>query len=195
MSRNSALFVRSWRMRPWNTNPLMRGSDRLEGALRLLVIGVMLAMVSIAGAVGTAGYSDAVERIRSENAAKVAVSATVLAEPVEAASNGPYRKPDFQAPVRWSRNGESGSATVTVSENAALGSEVRIWLGPEGKPVDPPQPPSVAVSAGIGAGLAVLMLTWIGGLLLVWSVNRLLAQRRAAQWDAEWRSISRPIGT
>lgn len=195
MSRNPILPVRMWRLGPWNANPLMRGSDRIAGVLRVLLIAVMLVMVPVAGAVGTARYTAATERIRSENAAKVEVTATLLAKPTAAPTHSTYRKADLEAPVQWSRNGQTGTATVTVADTANIGDQMRVWLGPQGTPTDPPQPPAAAVSAGIGAGVAVLLLAWLTGFAVTWTVDWLLEIRRNAQWDSEWRRIGRPIGT
>lgn len=195
MQHNPVLPVRMWRLRPWSANPLMRGSDRFENALRLVVIAVMLVMVSVAGAAGTARYTEAVEQIRAEDSAKVQIPATVIAEPSAATTQARFRSDDFQAPVKWTYRGESGSATVDVDRTAAVGSQVRVWLGPDGKPTASPRPASAAVSSGINTGVVILLGAWLGGLALVWTINRLLAVGRNAQWDSEWRRISRPIGT
>ncbi|MRH92611.1 hypothetical protein GFY24_35205 [Nocardia sp. SYP-A9097] len=173
----------------------MRSSDRIEGTLRLLVIVIMLAMVPVAGAFGTARYTGALEQIRSENAAKTQVSATVLDKPVAAGNSGPYRAADLEAPVRWTRDGDSGQATVTVPDTAAIGSTLPVWLGRDGKPTTAPRPPAAAVSSGIGAAVAILLLSSLCGLAVVCSVDLALGARRHAQWDSEWRGISRPIGT
>ncbi|MET9492943.1 hypothetical protein [Nocardia sp. NPDC006630] len=195
MSRNPVLPVRMWRLQPWNTNPLMRGSDRFEGTIRLLVVGLMLAMVPVAGAAGTARYSTSVDQIRVENTLKAQVSATVVAKPARVPSGNPYAADRFEAPVQWTRDNVSGAATVTVPESTAPGAAVQVWLRPDGKTTTAPKQRSAAVSDGVTTGLGILLLSWLGGLALAWSIGWALDIRRNSRWEAGWRQISRPVGT
>ncbi|MFD6463900.1 hypothetical protein ACFWFG_38600, partial [Streptomyces roseolus] len=48
--------ARMWQLRPWNSNPLMRGSDRCETLVRMLAALAVLVAVPLAGAAGTASY-------------------------------------------------------------------------------------------------------------------------------------------
>lgn len=183
-----------WRLRPWNANPLMRGSDRFEGAIRLLVVALMLVMVPVSGAVGTARYTAAAEQIRSEHAEKVPVTAVVVAAPFQAMVYAPSHRDLFEAPVQWKRDGRTVTVVVAVPETTAIGAEVWVWLGPDGKPTDPPKQTPAAMITGIGTGLRLLLITWSGGLALVWVAGCVLGSRRRAQWASEWRRIGRPIG-
>jgi hypothetical protein len=186
-----------WQLRPWNSNPLMRGSDRCETVVRMLAATAVMVAVPLAGAAGTASYSTATARINAENASKVAVTATVtqdarqLTIPVNrtVASASVYT-----APVRWTWRDRSGTATVEVPAGSGPGDQVRVWLGPDGNPAAAPTPSSAAATEGIGSGLTMLSGIWGGALAASWGTTWLLSSRRAARWEQEWRAIDHRIG-
>ncbi len=70
-----------------------------------------------------------------------------------------------------------------------------MWLGADGRPGDPPPRPGTAVGSGIGIALSVLILGWGGAVTLSWCAVRLLTITRNSRWDAEWRDLTRPLGT
>ncbi|MEV6325286.1 hypothetical protein AB0M45_29505 [Nocardia sp. NPDC051787] len=197
MSEFPLLPVRLWRLCPWHTNPLIRASDRIQALAGMFAIAVALLAVPLAGAAGTAGYTDAMARIRVENAAKAEAMATVTAKPkrtVIATRQHGLTNERYEAAVRWNHDGKSGTAVVEVPSGSALGAEVPIWLGPDGQPTTAPKRSDAAVGEGISTGLALLAGSWGGALLLAWGVGKLLDARRAASWDREWRRIGRPLG-
>ncbi|MFE4458003.1 hypothetical protein ACFROC_11680 [Nocardia tengchongensis] len=195
MSHNSSLVWRLWWLRPWNSNPLMRASDRWEALLRLLVVALMLLAVPVAAAVGTATYSSSAERISVENAAKTEVPATVLTEPKQTVAAGPAQAAHFEAQIQWKRDGDLGKGTIEVRRDTKVGSTVQTWLGPDGLPGDPPQPPGSAVTNGIGTGVALLVGVGCALLALLWCVTKVLERLHAVRWETELRGLGRPIGT
>jgi hypothetical protein len=192
-----SLSVRVWRARPWNTNPLMRATDRFEAVVRILAAVAVLLAVPVAGAAGTAGYRAAAVRISSDNAAKSVVTAMITGEPKRAvvlSARAEVTEYHFQAPVRWNQDGRSGTATVEVSAAAKRGDEIPVWLNPDGSQTGPPQRSSVASGKGIGAGLAVLVEIWAGALAVVVVTAWALDGRRRAHWEREWRQVAQQTG-
>nr|WP_157172413.1 hypothetical protein [Nocardia pneumoniae] len=175
----------------------MRASDRWEAVLRLLAAAVVLLAVPVAGAVGTAGYTAAVERIRTENAEKVAVTATVAGEPVRRVTAARYEgiQEQREAPVHWTRGGREHSATVEVPGTTELGSRVTVWLGPDDTVTAPPRPSSDAAWTGVLTGVAALLGICCATITLVLTTSWVLGRIRSAAWESEWRRLSRPIGT
>ncbi|MEV5837613.1 hypothetical protein [Nocardia sp. NPDC052112] len=196
MSQYPALPTRWWQRRPWRSTPLMRGSDRIEALVWLFAIIVMLIAVPVAGAAGTAGYTAAASRIQVENATKVAVPATITAKPERIVTVDAYGTTTerFEATVRWDQSGRSGTKTTEVSDNSALGDEVRVWLDGDGKATTPPERSAVAASRGVGIGMTVLVTIWSGAMLVGYGVSLLLRARSYAALDREWRGMSRPVG-
>lgn len=195
MRLDNGTLLRLWRLQPFNPSPLMRGSDRCQALLHLVVIALMLLTIPVAGALGTTSYTRTAEQIRTEAAVKVSVPGIVSGSPHQIPGTSPYRPARFEAPVRWDRDGRTESGTIAVDATAVLGSRVQVWLGADGKPSDPPARPGTAAGTGIATALSALIIGWGGALALEWCVAWLLNGLRAARWDAEWRMISRPIGT
>lgn len=196
MLRYPSLPVRLWRRRPWSANPLMRGSDRLESAVWMVVVVVMLAVIPIAGAAGTAEYTSAAERIRVENATKVSVTATVLEEPKQIAGTEPEQAMSgrFEAPARWVREGRERTATIEVPLATKPGDRLPVWIGGDGGPTTPPQPSTAAASSATAVAVALLAEVWVGAVVLAWLAGALLNVRRRMRWGREWRLITGPMG-
>lgn len=195
MSHHSSLAWRVWRLRPWNSNPLMRASDRWEALGRLLVVALFLLAIPVAAAIGTATYSGSAERISAENAAKTEVLATVLTEPKQtAAAAGPALAAHYEAQIQWKHDGSLGKGTVEVRRDTKIGSTVQTWLGADGRPGTPPRQPGSAVLDGIGTGLALLIGVGFALLAMLWCLTQLLERLHGMRWEAELRGLDRPIG-
>ncbi|WP_024805056.1 hypothetical protein [Nocardia sp. BMG51109] len=197
MERYSSSVLRIWRMTPWIRNPLLRPSDRLEGVVRIVAVVVVLVAIPMCGAIGTARYGSAVVEARAENAAKVEVAATLLDDPVLVASStttGVYDDRNHAA-VQWNRDGQIGAATIEVARTAKAGERVALWLGPDGRPADPPSTTSASAAwRAVGLGLGILAEIWLGTAAVVWLTAWVFGRRRQERWTREWRQISRPIG-
>ncbi|WP_051182098.1 Rv1733c family protein [Nocardia vinacea] len=182
----SSPLLRLWWQRPWSPNPLLRPADRLEAVLRLVVVLAVLVAIPVAGALGTAAYTDAAARIPTEGATKSLVSAVITAEPERTPAHL------LEAPVQWGHNGRPGTATVRVPGHAVPGDHVAVWLGPDGAPTVAPRHSHAAVMTGIGVGVVVLTGTWVVAWLLLRGTVWLLRRRHRAQWDRQWRTLNRP---
>lgn len=191
MSGYPSMPVRLWRRRPWSSNPLMRPSDRWEVMLWMVVVVVVLAAIPVAGAVGSAAYVDAGDRIKAENIGKVRALAMVLASPTRTAAVSPrgVGTERFSAPVTWSHSGRSGTAVVETDASVAAGDTVPMWVSGDGLPTGAPQSPSAAVAAGTGAGLVLLCEISAGVLGFALVVSWLLARQHRAGWTREWERI------
>ncbi|MGW4242627.1 Rv1733c family protein [Nocardia sp. NPDC004722] len=189
------LPTRLWRVRPWNTNSLMRVSDRVEIVLRAVAVVVVAAAVPVAGAIGTVSYTGAQARIAAQDAGKVRVSATETADAVALPDSDRYagHAERYQAPVQWNIDGKTATATVDVPGPQATGATVSLWVK-DGQPTLAPSRPGAAAAEGIGTGLAVLVETWCAAAASVWFTGTVFDARRYARWEREWRGINRPIG-
>ncbi|WP_433598334.1 Rv1733c family protein [Nocardia sp. CA-135953] len=182
----SSPMLRLWWLRLWSPNPLVRPSDRLEAVVRLVAVVAVVVAIPVAGALGTAAYTDATARIRTGDVTKSVVSAVITAEPERTPSHL------LEAPVHWVHNGRPGTATVRVPVHAVPGDHVEVWLGPDGAPTVAPRHPGAAAMTGIGVGVGVLTGTWVLAWLLLRGTVWLLRRRHRAQWDRQWRTLNRP---
>ncbi|WFR72636.1 hypothetical protein P9209_01245 [Prescottella defluvii] len=126
--------ARWWRLRPWNGNPLMRCSDRLE-ALSILVIAVLLALlIPVAGAVGTNTYgrlsgTATIDRERNHQVSAVLTDDSPQPLIPTAASSADLVE---HSHARWSVNGVTHTGLVTADAGTKAGETVRIWTDPAG---------------------------------------------------------------
>jgi len=130
---------------------------------------IFLALVLLAAVIGTVIALDTAATIRAENVGKVAVSATVTAHPQRA------RPPDrrLQAPVEWTVDGRTATATVHVPYDATRGSQVIVWLDAKGSVVGPPRNSWHAAMAGVSSGATILLAPISGALFFPWAARRL----------------------
>jgi hypothetical protein len=165
-------------------NKLRRRSDRIEGAVVLLLSAAFLIAVAAAPILGEAIY-------HSQRAATTSLHPAVAV----LAQNGPYDggvTGDGQAIARWPAPGgqqRSGLLTTQTAPGiwgAAAGTRVQIWLTAADEPAAPPPGATVvlftaiviAISAACGAGIALILCYWLFRLVL--------DRRRLAAWESAW---------
>ncbi|NNH70694.1 hypothetical protein HLB23_12600 [Nocardia uniformis] len=193
MSAN--LPLRLWRVQPWNPNPLMRASDRCEALVWLIAVFAALMAVPIAGAVGTASYTGAADRIAAEDAGKTRVTATVTDTPETVVGDrSGVRVERFPVTVRWNHDGNTGSADLDLTTPAIAGTHTPVWIDRDGNSTTAPARTGTAAAEGIGTGVAILVETWCVAAVLVWATRGLSNSRRNATWDREWRTMNNRIG-
>lgn len=187
---------RWWRLRPWNTNTLMRPSDRLEGVLILAIAGVVALSIPVAGAVGTSTYSRLsdiadTQRIQDHQVTAVLTDDAPPRLIGTATSNQPFIE---QAPAQWSVNGVAHAGPVPVEVSDKAGQTVNIWIDPTGALTEAPRsnPENAATALGVTAGTWALCSTtcWLVILGLHWLTNRI----RLRQWQREWERVDRSTG-
>lgn len=177
-------------------NPLVRRSDRLEGAflavtflLALLALPLVLALGQADVAMETAA-SDAQARTRHE------VTATVLnvaPQPATVGDGAPITQ-NSRVTAAWRlANGSPRTGVVTVpAGDATVGSQTPIWLDHKGKQTTAPLTHSDAVTNGVLVGA----FAWLCVIALLsaayWVARRVLDRHRAARWAAEWQQFAGP---
>ncbi|MFG1798193.1 hypothetical protein [Nocardia sp. NPDC049149] len=176
-----------WARQPWSPNPLLRKSDRFEALLRLVAVAAVIVAVPVAGALGTAAYTESAAQIHTENVTKHRTNAVLTEDPAKVATY------EYHARVRWDDNGVRGTAVVQVPRGVRADAQITIWLGQDGAPTTEPRKPAAAAMTGIGVGVLVLVSTWLVGWSMVRGIGWLLDVRRSARWAYEWRQFSRPI--
>ncbi|MFI9415202.1 Rv1733c family protein [Nocardia gamkensis] len=167
---------------PCSPNPLMRGTDRLESAVRILAILTCLVAIPVAAAAGHEDYTVAAERIRIDSATKVAVTATITLEPSRT------RRISI-AEVGWMHDGIPGSATVVVPGASVRGDSISIWLGADATATTPPVKPARAVMLGIGAATVVLIQFWVTALMLVIATRWCVTRYQRQLWERHWENL------
>ncbi|MEU3146725.1 MULTISPECIES: hypothetical protein [unclassified Streptomyces] len=181
---------RVWLWR-WRSNPLRRRSDLVEAWL--LLAGLLLTL--FAGAVTGLATAGAVDRSLAERRAQSRTVPAVLVEdaagtlpsPVTEDGSGDGR---VWVKVRWTApDGTSRTGRAETEPGDRAGSVVTVWTNDAGRLVSEPPGGADARFQTVMAGLTVAAAT--GGTVVLggWFVRSRTQQRRAQEWEAEWRLV------
>ena len=174
-----------------DNNPLRRGTDRVEAALRLVMI-LLLVLAAPAAAVAVGRWADyhALHRAQAERTNNHLVTAVLLEDAPAAGTPNPYASMQTAwVLARWEPPGQPPrTGEVLTLAGAHKGSTVRTWIGPSGAIADPPPDHHVIVGYVWLAGVTTCLLSWLA-LLVAWVLARqALDHRRLRAWEAEWRT-------
>ena len=175
----------------FDRNPLRRGTDRVEGALRLVMIIVVVAVVpATAVAAGRWTYHHVVHQAQAQQAADHQVTAVLLRDAPAAGTPDLYTSVQTAwVPARWQPPGQPyRTGEVLAVAGARKGSMVRTWIDPSGAVTDPPL--EHRVIAG-DVWMVVTATLLVSGLLVLGAAGlarRMLDRWRLRAWEAEWRT-------
>ena len=175
----------------FDRNPLRRGTDRVEGALRLVMIVVLVAVVpATAVAAGRWTEHHVLHQAQAQQAVEHQVTAVLLRDAPAIGTPDPYTSVQTGwVPARWQPPGQPPrTGEVLALAGARKGSTVRIWIDLSGAVTDPPL--DHRVIAG-DVWMAVTATLLVSGLLLLGAAGlarRMLDRRRLRAWEAEWRT-------
>jgi hypothetical protein len=175
----------------FDRNPLRRGTDRVEGALRLvMIILVVLAVPAASVAAGRWADHYALHRAQAQRAVNHQVTAVLLRDAPATGIPEPYTSVETTwVQARWQPPGQPPrTGEVLAVAGAHEGSTVRTWIDPSGAVTDPPLDHRVIAGDVLLAVTATLL---VSGLLLLAAsalARRVLERRRLRAWEAEWRA-------
>jgi hypothetical protein len=172
-------------------NPLRRGTDRVEAALRLVMI--LLAVVAVpAGAVAAGRWADhyALHRAQLQRAVNHQVTAVLLEDAPATGIPNPYTNVQTSwVPARWQPPGQpTRTGEVLALAGERKGGTVRTWVDPSGAVTDPPLDHRFVVGDVWLAVMATCLVSWMLLLAAGVLVRRALDRRRLRAWEAEWRA-------
>ena len=172
-------------------NPLRRPTDRVEAAIRLATMIMILVAVPLTCIiVGRLAAGFAVREAHSRAATDHQVTAVLLQQAPGTASTGPNDPVQMAATqARWQPPGQPArSGLVGAPMGTPSGRTVRIWIDASGAVTGAPD----ADGAGtVAFDVGVVNTFLVAGLLLLVSnglARHALNQRRMRSWDAEWRA-------
>ena len=175
----------------FDRNPLRRGTDRVEGALRLVMIIVVVAVVpATAVAAGRWAYHYVVHQAQAQQAVEHQVTAVLLVDAPATGTPDPYTSVQTAwVPARWQPPGQPyRTGEVLAVAGARKGSTVRTWIGPSGAVTDPPLDHRVIRGDVLMAVTATLLASGVLLLAAAGLARRMLDRRRLRAWEAEWRT-------
>ncbi len=189
--------IRWWRLRPWSRNQLMRASDRFEAMIVLLTAAVVLLLIPVAAAFGTATHTRLEHQTEALRAGMHQVPAVLLEDTYLAPRDPPStrfvpsapRTPPGPAGPHPTGNAPEPSPPTPP---AKAGQTVTISVDADGN-LTGPIPDSrendvVAVTAACG----VWALTAGTVLLIAALAHRLFHRNRLRRWAHEWKQFDTP---
>jgi hypothetical protein len=175
----------------FDRNPLRRRTDRIEAAIRLATMILLLVAVPIAAiAVGQQADHLALRRAHAQQATERQVTAVLLEQAQATGIPDPYTSLQLTYVLaRWQPpGGPPRSGQVLAPPGTPAGSAVTIWINASGAVASPPP----AHREILGDATMAAVVTGLVASLLLLGLNtlarRVLDHRRLNAWDAEWRA-------
>ncbi|GAA4484651.1 membrane protein [Rhodococcus olei] len=181
----------TWRSLRRSHDPLRRRVDRVEGTLAVAVAVLLVALLPLAVWLG-ALVGDQQTAIAHQQARDFRqVTATTAADSAaDSVSPDPTPVATVEsAPAHWEWAGVTHRADVAVDPGTRAGTEVQIWVDPDGDLASRPISPSDAATSGI----FVAVFTWVSGALVAFTgflaARGVLNRRRDREWSREIREF------
>jgi hypothetical protein len=173
-------------------NKLRRPSDRIEGAVVVLLSAMFLAAVAAAPWLGVRVY-------QSQRAGTAGLRPAVAVLTQAGPANG-LLVTSGEAVARWrAPDGERRSGWLTTSTapgiwGAPAGGRVRVWLTRSGVPEDPPSGPWQVGFASVIMAIGAACCSGIVLFICYWLCRLALDRQRLDAWASEW-SVAGPRWT
>jgi hypothetical protein len=171
-------------------NPLRRRTDRIETAVRiLLVLAFLIAGPMLAVSVGKLTYAAGLRQVKSDRSWQQVNAVLIRSTPLPYNSYGAMTT--VWVPGRWRvPSGRARTGLVPAQEGTRAGQLVRVWVDHAGK-MTGQQPVTVGVVVGrvVMAALGTVAGVGLTLMMLAGSVRWLLNRRRLARWGIEWALV------
>lgn len=190
-SREDRRLTRLARWLGFDRNPLRRGTDRIEAALRLVTIILVVVVIPIAAvAVGRQADRLALNQAEAQRAADHLVTAVLLQDAPATGIPDPYTSVQTAwAPARWQPPGRPArTGDVLAVAGAPKGSTVRTWIDASGAVTGPPPDHREIAGDVCLAVIATFLVSWLVLMASGALARRALERRRLSAWEAEWRA-------
>ena len=188
--------IRWWRLRPWSRNHLMRPSDRLEATIVLLTAAVVLLLIPVAGAFGTATHTRLEHQTHTLSAGVHHVPAVLLEDTYPAPDTPEYsiRPVGTQntARARWTTPHGERTAAVPTDTPAKAGQTITISVDADGNLTGPIPDSRENTVLAVTAACGLWALTAGAVLLIAALAHRLFHRNRLRRWAHEWKQFDRP---
>lgn len=188
--RPGARLARCTRWLGLDHNPLRRPTDRIEAAIRLATLILLVLVIPLACVFAGQFAAHLAERqVHSQQAAERKVSAVLLQGVPATNTPDPYSVVQLSmVAARWQPPGQVPRVgQVLAPVGARAGSTETIWIDASGGVAVGPDPGLIDAAIWVA-----VVNTWLAaGLILLLSnglVRHFLERRRMSDWDAEWQA-------
>jgi hypothetical protein len=184
-------LARCMRWLGFDRNPLRRRTDRIEAAIRLVAVLLLVVAVPIAAVVvGRQADHLALRQANAQEAADHDVTAVLLQQAQATGVPDPYTSTELTYVLaRWKPPGQPPrSGQVLAPAGARAGSTVKVWIDASGAVTSPPPDHRIIVG---DVCMTIIVTCLVASLLILGSAalaRRALDHWRMRAWDAEWRA-------
>ena len=186
------LTVAWWRWRlaqARGRNALVRTSDRIEVAVMALAVAVSLAVIPVAGAIGTAVHEEHALAYAAERHDRQRVVAKATAD-----SAASPRGVVAVVPPRWQAGDVENAGAFTWDSAVKDGSSIDIWVDRHGRQVGPPTPSWQAGVDAVIAAMGIWLSVTAATALLVALVRHCLKHARYTGWNRDIAGLAHDDG-
>ena len=165
--RPGRCLVRCMRWLGFDRNPLRRRTDRIEAAIRLVAVILLMVAVPIAAVVtGRQADHEALRQANAQQAADHDVTAVLLQQAQATGVPDPYTSTELTYVLaRWQPPGQPPrSGQVLAPAGAHAGSTVKVWIDASGAVTGPP--PDHRIIAG-DVCITVIVTCLVASLLIL----------------------------
>jgi hypothetical protein len=177
---------RCWTVRALGQNPLVRFSDRVEAVVLVLVFVTALAVIPVAGTIGTAVYESRARLYTEQAQTRHTVAATAIEDSTVILDQDAEV---FRTEARWRVNGVEHFGSVDLANATKTGDQFDVWVDASGDQVAAPTPTSQAGIDAIFAGAGAWLIAMAGAAGLSMLVRSWLTHRRLLGWEREWQAL------
>jgi hypothetical protein len=186
-------LLTTWRVLRGSQSKLVRRGDRIDAALRVSFVPLLL-LVAVGAALaalalfhtGQAREHTQLQSMQRVSSTVVSVTGLTTAGPVDPATTAAW-----QVRLKWRTDvGTTRTASLVTLSEPKPGDAMTLWLDRSGRPVPALWTASDSrdTAALSGLGLLVFGTTLIGAAIGL--VRRMLTRQRLAEWSAEWERVA-----
>jgi Flp pilus assembly protein TadB len=176
-------------------NRLATAGDRLEGAVLVIAVTVVLLAVPVAGAVGSELHARQRAQMVSQQETRQRAEAVLAQDappPVSVDDRGTVPEKARVRAAWLGPDGQPRQGEVQANRGAKAGAVVPIWIDRHsGVLTGPPLTAGDAVINAVGAGLLLWGAATATAVLLYLLVRFAHTRTRMRRWEQEWRRVSR----
>lgn len=183
-----------WRKIYCGQNPMARSWDRIESALLIGAVLIVLLALPVAAAIGSEVYARQLTVSAEQTSSRHGATAVLLADAtaIQYRVDGSPSQSVDAVRARWTlENGDVREGVVLADAGSLAGDSVPIWLDDNGNAVEAPLSTTDAASVGIGTGAAVWLITGAVVAALFMFARMGLNRRRHAAWASEWETVAK----
>jgi uncharacterized integral membrane protein len=173
-------------LRLFSRNPLVRTSDRLEGAVVALAVILVVIAAACAGVVGTMIHDTETQKFLQQSQSRHTLMATAVSDSKPEPSTGTTAS---TVHAQWRVNSINHAGVLGWDYAVKAGEALPIWVDGDGNRVDRPTPIQRATADAVSAAVVGWLIVVLAAAQVVCAVRARATRMRDAEWEKDIRSL------